>query len=90
MIFGGLSATYYHKELIEYPCIDFVMRGDSTEKLMLLLMNKIEQGNTHYVDIPNLTWKKGSDIGYNPLTYVPKDLDDLRCSRLSLCDSFRV
>lgn len=77
MIFGGLSATYYHKELIEYPCIDFVMRGDSTEKLMLLLMNKIEQGNTHYADIPNLTWKKGSDVGYNPLTYVPKDLDDL-------------
>ncbi|MCL6572038.1 MAG: TIGR04190 family B12-binding domain/radical SAM domain protein [Bacillus sp. (in: Bacteria)] len=77
MIFGGLSATYYHKELIEYPCIDFVMRGDSTEKLMLLLMNKIEAGNTHYADIPNLTWKKGSDVGYNPLTYVPKDLDDL-------------
>lgn len=77
VIFGGLSATYYHKELIEYPCIDFVMRGDSTEKLMLLLMNKIEQGNTHYADIPNLTWKKDSDIGFNPLTYVPKDLDDL-------------
>ncbi|WML24407.1 TIGR04190 family B12-binding domain/radical SAM domain protein [Neobacillus sp. OS1-33] len=77
VIFGGLSSTYYHKELIEYPCIDFIMRGDSTEKLMLLLMNKIEQGNTHYADIPNLTWKKGSDIGYNPLTYVPKDLDDL-------------
>ncbi|MEY2195224.1 TIGR04190 family B12-binding domain/radical SAM domain protein [Neobacillus sp. BF23-41] len=77
VIFGGLSATYYHRELIEYPCIDFVMRGDSTEKLMLLLMNKIEQGNTHYADIPNLTWKKGSGIGCNPLTYVPKDLDDL-------------
>jgi B12-binding domain/radical SAM domain protein len=77
VIFGGLSSTYYHKELIEYPCIDFVLRGDSTEKLMLLLMNKIEQGNTHYADIPNLTWKKGRDIGYNPLTYVPKDLDDL-------------
>ncbi|MCM3726775.1 cobalamin-dependent protein [Neobacillus cucumis] len=35
IIFGGLSATYYHKELIEYPFIDFVMRGDSTKKLML-------------------------------------------------------
>ena len=41
IIFGGLSATYYHKELIHYPFIDFVMRGDSTEKLMLLLMNKL-------------------------------------------------
>jgi B12-binding domain/radical SAM domain protein len=77
IIFGGLSATYYHKELIEYPFIDFVMRGDSTEKLMLLLMNKLEAGNTHYVDIPNLTWKKGSECGYNPITYVPKDLDDI-------------
>ena len=77
IIFGGLSATYYHKDLIEYPFIDFVMRGDSTEKLMLLLMNKLEMGNTYYADIPNLTWKKGSQIGYNPLTYVPKDLDDI-------------
>jgi B12-binding domain/radical SAM domain protein len=76
VIFGGLSATYFHKELIQYPCIDFVMRGDSTEKLMLLLMNKIEFGNSHYVDIPNLTWKIGEEIGYNPLTYVPKDLDE--------------
>ncbi len=77
IIFGGLSATYYHKELIEYPFIDFVMRGDSTEKLMLLLMNKIEVGNTHYADIPNLTWKKGTEVGCNPITYVPKDLDDI-------------
>jgi B12-binding domain/radical SAM domain protein len=77
IIFGGLSATYYHEELIQYPFIDFVMRGDSTEKLMLLLMNKIESGNTHYSDIPNLTWKHGREIGYNPITYVPKDLDDV-------------
>lgn len=77
IIFGGLSATYYHKELIQYPFIDFVMLGDSTEKLMLLLMNKLETGNTHFADIPNLTWKKGTETGYNPLTYVPKDLDDI-------------
>lgn len=76
IMFGGLSATYYHKELIEYPCADFVVRGDSTEKLTLLLMNKILAGNTHYADIPNLTWKNGTEIGYNPLTYVPKDLDE--------------
>ncbi|GHH98008.1 TIGR04190 family B12-binding domain/radical SAM domain protein [Neobacillus kokaensis] len=77
IIFGGLSATYYHKELIDYPFIDFVMRGDSTEKLMLLLMNKLEMGSTYYADIPNLTWRKGPEVGYNPLTYVPKDLDDI-------------
>ncbi|HJV17928.1 MAG TPA: TIGR04190 family B12-binding domain/radical SAM domain protein [Bacillales bacterium] len=76
IVFGGLSATYFHEELIQYPFVDFVMRGDSTEKLMLLLMNKIEFGNTHYADIPNLTWKKGKEFGYNPITYVPKDLDE--------------
>ncbi|MDP4086360.1 MAG: TIGR04190 family B12-binding domain/radical SAM domain protein [Bacillota bacterium] len=76
IIFGGLSATYYHKELIQYPFIDFVMRGDSTEKLMLLLMNKIEFENSHYEDIPNLTWKKGDEVGYNPITYIPVDLDE--------------
>ena len=77
VIFGGLSATYYHKELIEYPFIDFVMRGDSTEKLMLLLLNKLETGETHYEEIPNLTWKKNNKPGFNPLTYVPDNLDDL-------------
>ncbi|MDP4163638.1 MAG: TIGR04190 family B12-binding domain/radical SAM domain protein [Bacillota bacterium] len=77
IIFGGLSATYYHKELIQYPFINFVMRGDSTEKLMLMLMNKFESENTNYDDIPNLTWKKEQEYGYNPLTYVPKDLDEL-------------
>ncbi|OCA82309.1 B12-binding domain/radical SAM domain protein [Bacillus sp. FJAT-27225] len=76
IMFGGLSSTYYHKDLIEYPCIDFVMRGDSTEKLVLMLMNKLELGNTHYEDIPNLTWKRGTEIGFNPLSYVPKDLDE--------------
>lgn len=77
VIFGGLSATYFHKELIQYPCVDFVVRGDSTEKLMLLLMNKLDSGNTHYADIPNLTWKNGKECGCNPLTYVPTDLDDI-------------
>ncbi len=44
---------------------------------MLLLMNKLEMGTTYYADIPNLTWRKGDEVGYNPLTYVPKDLDDI-------------
>jgi B12-binding domain/radical SAM domain protein len=43
---------------------------------MLLLMNKLEYGNTNFSDIPNLTWKKGTEAHYNPLTYVPRDLDE--------------
>ncbi|MEW8970743.1 MAG: cobalamin-dependent protein [Mesobacillus sp.] len=76
MIFGGLSATYYHKELIEYPFIDFVMRGDSTEKLMLLLINHFKNGTHHLGGIPNLTWKDGDNPVYNSLSHVPDSLDE--------------
>jgi B12-binding domain/radical SAM domain protein len=77
VMFGGLSSTYFHKELIEYPCIDFVMRGDTTEKLILMLLNKLEKRETTgFSDIPNLTWKCGNQYFYNELTYVPDSLDE--------------
>jgi B12-binding domain/radical SAM domain protein len=76
VIFGGLSATYYHKELMDYPFIDFVVRGDSTEKLMLMLMNEIDAKADNYESIPNLTWKSGNVVKVNPLTYVPTNLDE--------------
>ena len=31
ILFGGYSSTYYHEELIRYPQVDLVLRGDSTE-----------------------------------------------------------
>jgi B12-binding domain/radical SAM domain protein len=77
VLFGGLSSTYFHKELIEYPAIDFVVRGDTTEKLILMLLNKLENKNSNdYYDIPNLTWKKGDSYFYNEMSYVPDSLDE--------------
>ncbi|WP_074433109.1 TIGR04190 family B12-binding domain/radical SAM domain protein [Neobacillus dielmonensis] len=76
VLFGGLSSTYFHKELIEYPWIDFVVRGDTTEKLILMLLNKLEQKNCDYTDIPNLTWKRDGKYFYNAMTYVPDSLDE--------------
>lgn len=77
IIFGGLSSTYFYKELIKYPCIDFVMRGDTTEKPLLLLLNKLENKETdHFFDIPNLSWKKGGSYHFNEITYVPDSLDE--------------
>jgi hypothetical protein len=32
VLIGGLSASYYHEELVRLPFVDFVMRGDSTEE----------------------------------------------------------
>jgi B12-binding domain/radical SAM domain protein len=76
VIFGGLSSTYFHQELIQNPHIDFVLRGDSTEKLMLMLLNQLERGETDFSAIPNLTWKRGEEFISNPLTYVPRNLDE--------------
>ncbi|WP_418791382.1 TIGR04190 family B12-binding domain/radical SAM domain protein [Phosphitispora sp. TUW77] len=75
VIFGGLSASYYHKELAAYPCVDYVLRGDSTEDLIKQLIIAIRQGRP--VDkIPNLTWKKSNgEVVVNPLTHVPDDMD---------------
>ncbi|MDF2947501.1 MAG: radical protein [Bacillales bacterium] len=77
IIFGGLSATYYHEELIKYPFIDFVMRGDSTEKLILTLIDEINNGSNVFSGIPNLTWKsEDGEVHVNPLTYVPDNLNE--------------
>lgn len=77
VIFGGLSSTYFHKELIQYPCVDFVVRGDTTEKLILLLLNSLEKESTHeFSKIPNLTWKSDHHYYYNEMTYVPDSLDE--------------
>lgn len=75
VIFGGLSSSYYHEELISYPFVDFVVRGDSTEEPTLQLMRAIKY-NLPYDKIPNLTWKKADGTPViNPLTHVPENID---------------
>jgi B12-binding domain/radical SAM domain protein len=74
IILGGLSASYYHSELMAYPQVDYVLRGDSTEEPMLQLMNCISKGK-HPENVPNLSWKNSGKVYVNPLTHVPENLD---------------
>lgn len=77
IVFGGYSATYFHEELIRYPFVDYVLRGDATELPLERLMQHILAG-TPPVDVPNLTWKDPQAVVHvNALTYVPDNLDDL-------------
>ncbi len=79
IIMGGLSSTYFHRELIAYPQVDFVLRGDSTEPPLHQLLIALQSGKP--VDkIPNLTWKDAARVHVNPLSFVPMSLDyvDLR------------
>ena len=79
VILGGLSSTYFHRELIGYPQVDFVLRGDSTEPPLHQLLVALRNGSP-VAGIPNLTWKDAGGIHVNPHTYVPESLDyvDLR------------
>ncbi len=77
IIFGGYSATYFHEELVRYPFVDYVLRGDSTEHPLEQLLQHIVAG-TAPVDVPNLTWKdRHGAVHVNPLTYIPENLDHL-------------
>jgi B12-binding domain/radical SAM domain protein len=79
VIFGGLSSTYYHRELIEYPQVDYVLRGDSTEPPLHQLLLALRDGAPLQA-IPNLSWKENGAARHNPHTFIPPSLDyvDLR------------
>jgi B12-binding domain/radical SAM domain protein len=83
IIFGGLSATYFHQELIQYPQVDYVLRGDSVEPPLyeLLIALKAGQRPQH---VPNLTWKVNGQVHLNPQTFIPESLDyvDLTPARM--------
>lgn len=78
VILGGLSATYYHESILrQYPFVDFVVRGDSTERPLLQLLQAVKSKGD-FRKIPNLTWRDEADgVQVNPLTYVPETLDDI-------------
>ncbi|HOO03699.1 MAG TPA: TIGR04190 family B12-binding domain/radical SAM domain protein, partial [Methanomassiliicoccales archaeon] len=75
VLMGGFSATYYHEELLGYPQVDMVLKGDSTEEPLLQLMQALRDG-TPLERVPNLSWKEGGTHHHNPITHVPDTLDD--------------
>ncbi|TLN15015.1 TIGR04190 family B12-binding domain/radical SAM domain protein, partial [bacterium] len=79
IVMGGFSSSFFHEEMIrEFPSVDFVMRGDSTEKPMVELMEAVACEKRDFSHIPNLTWRGGNgEPVVNPLQYRPPDLNDV-------------
>ncbi len=75
IVFGGISATYFHEELIRDPHVDFVLRGSLTEPALLALVRQIE-GGRDFRAVPNLTWKNEGRTVVNTTAFVPQSLDD--------------
>jgi len=77
VIFGGFSSSYFYKQLLELPEIDYVLRGDSTEEPFRQLMDSLRDGKEPE-NVPNLAWKdKRGTIHENPFSNVPSDLGNV-------------
>ena len=76
IVFGGFSATYFHEEIIrDFPQVDYVLRGDSTEEPLHQLIEAVAD-HREPVKVPNLTWRDGGGrLCVNPQSYLPADLD---------------
>jgi B12-binding domain/radical SAM domain protein len=75
VIFGGFSSTYFNRELMDYPEVDFVVRGDSTEEPMRQLMKALRDGGD-LSQVGNLTWRdSGGQTRVNPIGFSPDTLD---------------
>jgi B12-binding domain/radical SAM domain protein len=77
VIFGGLSASYFHEELASYPSVDYVVRGDSTEEPITRLLYALK-GKGRVDDIPNLTYTtRDGSVHSTPFDWIPSDMNDI-------------
>ena len=87
VIFGGYSATYFHGELINYPQVDYVVRGDSTEHALADLLGALRNGKKDLSFISNLTWKDTRGVHHNPIKVPSPDLNGFSNNYLTLFKS---
>jgi len=77
VVMGGFSATYFQEQILGgHPEVDFVLRGDSTERPLEMLLESLEKGQSPEA-VPNLSWRTGKQLRSNAITHVPDTLDDV-------------
>lgn len=70
-VFGGISATYYADQLIEYPSVDVVVQGYDTLEPVKELVNQVRQGRRDFRSIPNLLYKRAGEVQATGFTHKP-------------------
>ncbi len=83
VILGGYSSTYFAEEIIRYPFIDYVVRGDSTERALVYLMRAIG-GSGQLEDVPNLVYKRGDRVVFNDSFVVDDHLNSFSNNYVNL------
>lgn len=77
VVLGGISSTYFHEVLLrDYPQVDLVLRGDTTEAPFLQLLDALFKG-APLDKVENLSWRDGGKVRVNPLSHSPENLDHI-------------
>lgn len=76
VILGGYSASIFHAELMEYPEIDYVVRGDSGEEPLRALLAALG-GDGDLGGVTNLTRRDDGQVVSSEIEFVPPDLSHL-------------
>ncbi|MFX1256959.1 MAG: radical SAM protein, partial [Promethearchaeota archaeon] len=84
IILGGLSASYYHDQILKYyKDIDGIIRGEG-EIPFLKYIQEINRKKS-LDSVPNLSYRDSlNHIKVNPISYIAKNLDELNFTNLSL------
>lgn len=86
VVLGGLTATYYHEEIIQkYDFIDAVIRGEGEKALLEFARGSKEANEVPHT--PNVTCRtdKG-DVCVIPFMEASTDLDDFEYTRFDLIE----
>lgn len=70
-IFGGISATYFARELITYRSVDVVVQGYDTLDPVAALVTSVKRGSRDFRSIPNLLYKVGGEPLATGFTHKP-------------------
>lgn len=71
-IFGGISATYYARQLITYPSVDVVVQGyDTLDPVTELVARVVRGGSRDLSSIPNLLYKSDGEVQSSGFTHKP-------------------
>lgn len=75
IVLGGLSASYFHRELLEnYREIDFVIRGDCAEEPLAELLKALKGGGD-VSEVPNLSYRRAEGVVEGSIDLVPSSLN---------------
>jgi len=86
VVLGGLTATFFHEEIVrKYEFVDAVMRGEAEQPFLLLL--RALDAHQELEGVPNLTFRNDrGKIEHAPLMKPSADLDEFEFTRLDLLE----